>query len=776
MRRLGRFAAGFTLGCAVCVLGLPVFCALILGGIFAAGSCLLRSHRTRKLRPALLGLCAALFWCALYRAAVVSPIGAFCREEEREITAEATEYPTSSRYGSAVLVSVRDGARNIPAVLYYQEDTQIIPGDELSCTAKVRAASPDSLGRDEYYASRGVWLTASCRGALTVRHGGASLRYFPQYAARRLKDAVSAVFPADTAGFMTALLTGDKQGLSYRQKNELSLSGIYHVVAVSGMHVSLLAGLVMLLCAGKRKRAALLGLPLVWFFVLLTGANASSVRAGVMQTVLLLAPLARRETDPATAFSAALTLLLFENPWALRNVGLLLSFASTGGILLFSGPLFRAVVESNAFCRLKDGHPNVSRALERGVTALCCSIAANVFSLPICAYYFKLLSVSGFLTNPLLLWLVSLVFSIGLPIAALAVFLPGLAAGPAWVLGFPVRGILWVVQEISKLPYGAVSLENAYAFFFAVFFYAALWLLCLWPKRIRAGAAVLTMAGTFALCMGLAALDYQSPAFTFTALDVGQGQCLVYTADGETSVFDCGGVQDESGELAARYLRGSGVFSAERLILTHLDADHCNGAAQLLSRVKIETLYLPAGAKTAGSALLDGILRQARQRGTAVEYVEEDLEFRTANGGVSIFAPFSVQSGNDGGLCVLASQGKYDILVTGDLSTLAEYRLLSTHELKDIELLVAGHHGAKTSTSEALLRETGAATVVISVGAGNSYGHPASQTLSRIEAAGADIYRTDTMGTIVIRGGTYGKETDGGQRRYPAAVQAGLKK
>ena len=761
MRKLARFACGFAFGCAACVLGLPVFYALIVSGGLALAFFLLRSHADQKLRPVVLGLCFALLWCAGYKTIWISPMQSLCREGQRPITATAEAYPTATRYGKAVLVRVKEGGISAPAVLYYPDDAEIRPGDEISCLAKVRAASPDDLGRDEYYASRGVWMTVSCKEALKITPGKESLRYFPEYAARRLKEAIRQVFPADASGFLTALLTGDKHDLSYRTRNELSLAGIYHVVAVSGMHVSLLSGLVMLLFAGRRKLAAMLGLPLVWFFVLLTGANASSVRAGVMQTVLLLAPLANRETDTPTAFAAALTLLLAQNPWSLRNVGLLLSFSSTGGILLFSGPLFRAIVESNAFCHLKDNRPKLSRTLERGVTAFCCSVAASAFSLPICAYYFRLFSLSGFLTNALLLWLVSLVFSIGLPIAALAVIAPGLMMGPAWVLSFPVRLILWAVREISRLPYGAVSLENRYACVFAVFFYAALWLVCLKPKKIKALAALAAILGTYALCMSLSALDYRSPAFSFTALDVGQGQCLVYTQGDQTSVFDCGGKADESGELAARYLTANGVFSVERLVLTHLDADHCNGAAQLLSRVRVSAIYLPAGARTEENALLDEILLQAQKTGTQVFYVEEDLEFSMPDGNLSILAPLSVQSGNDGGLCVLASQGKYDILVTGDLSTLAEYRLLSTHELRDIELLVAGHHGAETSTSEALLKKTGASTVVISVGQGNSYGHPSRQTLSRIEAVGADIYRTDTMGSIVIRGGTNGKETDG---------------
>ena len=117
-----------------------------------------------------------------------------------------------------------------------------------------------------------------------------------------------------------------------------------------------------------------------------------------------------------------------------------------------------------------------------------------------------------------------------------------------------------------------------------------------------------------------------------------------------------------------------------------------------------------------------------------------------------IFAPVSGESDNDRGLSCLASRGKYDILITGDMTKTAEMRLMSVHELPDIELLVAGHHGAKTSTGEALLALTRPETVLISVGEGNPFGHPAEETLQQLKQAGAAVYRTDENGTITIRG------------------------
>ena len=114
-------------------------------------------------------------------------------------------------------------------------------------------------------------------------------------------------------------------------------------------------------------------------------------------------------------------------------------------------------------------------------------------------------------------------------------------------------------------------------------------------------------------------------------------------------------------------------------------------------------------------------------------------EDREISEGVTLFAPVSGKNDNDSGVCCLASAGEYDILITGDLSKMAEYRVLARHALPDIELLVAGHHGAKTSTSEALLEITQPETVFLSVGEGNRYGHPAAETLETIEKYGAEV-------------------------------------
>ena len=188
----------------------------------------------------------------------------------------------------------------------------------------------------------------------------------------------------------------------------------------------------------------------------------------------------------------------------------------------------------------------------------------------------------------------------------------------------------------------------------------------------------------------------------------------------------------------------------DRLILTHFDADHCNGVRQLLRRVQVDTLYSPE--LSPSSRLRTQILLAAAEAGTSIRYVTQDLVLPQEGGSLTIFAPTGEKDEENAGLCVLAACEKYDIRITGDLTAQAEYRLLSLHTLPQASVLVAGHHGAATSTSGALLRAVRPEAVFISAGADNRFGHPAAQTLARIRQSGAAVYRTDLSGTITIRG------------------------
>ena len=749
MRRLCLFSGGFAIAAALYLFLLHDAPVVLLAALAAVCALLflLRRPLARRAAVCVLGLLAGLAWCRGYEALFLRPFEALSGKTA-VFSAQALAAPQETSYGRSVSARLALDGKSCTAVLYFDEaDGEILPGSRLSGTAKLTTAQEKHARGNDYDLSRGVFLTASCRGPLHTEPGQASVWLAPAMLAERLRAAIRAAFPSDTAGFIQALLLGDKTGLSYEDKNDLAIAGIYHAVAVSGMHISILLGMILLLCGGNHRLAAALGLPAAAFFIVMTGAPASAVRAGVMQALVLCAPLVRRENDPPTTICAALLVLLAQNPLALLNVGLQLSFASTAGIVFFAGGLYRSLSENRLLSRLLRPKNVLSSLLRAMLTALCCTISSMVFALPITALQFGTVSLAAPVVNVLALWMLSLVFCGGLLTALLALALPAAAGVCAWALSWPVRLVLLIVRGAAKLPFAALYLENGYLIAAAVFLYGLALLLALRPRAVRFWQAAAAALLVTACCMGLSCADYALPDASFSMLDVGQGQCLVSRSGKSVSVIDCGGQEDASGETAARFLLARGVTQVDRLILTHFDADHCNGVRQLLRRVRVKTLYVPELSPENG--LRTKLLFAAAQAGTEIRFVTDDL---TLPDGIRIFAPTGSAEEPNAGLCVLAACEKYDILMTGDLSEQAEYRLLSTHDLPHAAVLVAGHHGAAASTSEALLRAVKPKAVLISVGADNRFGHPADETLRRIAKAGAAVYRTDLSGTITIRG------------------------
>ena len=187
-----------------------------------------------------------------------------------------------------------------------------------------------------------------------------------------------------------------------------------------------------------------------------------------------------------------------------------------------------------------------------------------------------------------------------------------------------------------------------------------------------------------------------------------------------------------------------GCRKLDRLVLTHYDSDHISGVRSLLARMDVDTLLVP---ELADDGLGGEILELAREHGVTVETVESRTELPMGKAVLTVLPPVGEGEDNERGLSVLASAEDADILITGDMDAATERKFLEAYDLPDIEVLVAGHHGSKYSTSNDLLDALTPETACISVGS-NSYGHPADETMRRLAEHGCAIYRTDMQGTI----------------------------
>lgn len=754
MRTLAILTFSFSAGALLVVLGLPAP-VLALAAVLAAGAALLTLLLGPRSRTVvLLALLAAAVGFSYGRAwekenlsLPESLVG-----ESRPCTVELAEYPHRTKYGWSAEARTSVQGRSFRVMTYFygiDGADKLAPGSFLSGTGTFSKADDEgeSFG---YYRSIGIPIFVSLKDtSLLPENHSDALRYYPVRLSRQLKERTGEIFPGDVSGFLTALLTGDKSGLSYGEKTDLKIAGTYHTLAISGMHVSILMSVVYALSLRNRKLYPVFGVPVLVFYCLMTGMSSSVVRAAVMQFFLMMAPVFNRESDTPTAMGTSIFCQVLFNPWCLVNVGLLMSYGAVAGILLFASPLRDYLLKGRANFRGKSFAAQVRRffAASAGTT-----LSAFAFTLPITLFCFGTVPLFSLLANLLTIWAVSACFILGFPAVLLSFVSRKLAA----VLVFPVSWILryirLVVSAVASIPFAAIYPDQVIL---------PLWCACsilfilliLWRRERLTGSLLLSLLSGWMILVAASGLylcgRYSADRFTFTALDVGQGQCLLLESDGCTAVVDCGGSYgDEAGELLAEEILSRGYRGPDILVITHYDIDHTGGAEQLFHRLSVGALFLPDIPDDSGNR--ERLESLARSCDVPVFYPESRMVLSFGNGNLSILPPPKLDGGNESCLSLLAGFDGYDILVTGDLPSAQEKLLLEQYPMEKVELLVAGHHGARSSSSELLLHRLEPQLVVISVGE-NRYGHPSEETLQRIASVNALVFRTDLNGTITVR-------------------------
>lgn len=692
--------------------------------------------RARRLLPLVgwgLALGFAFQWG--YAALVRAPAEALAGTE-RQVTMTVCGYPAATGYGAKVTVRL-DCLPHGKAV-YYGDETllEAVPGQTL--TGSVRLESAGRIREDDVtsFTSRGVFLLAYRRGSVETGEGTmASPRWWPLRLGRAMALRTALLCGGDDGAFLTAILTGDKSGLSEQAAIDLSEAGVYHILAVSGMHCAFLLGILEALLGRHRRRLlAAAGVPLLLFYMVLAGGSPSVVRACVMLLFLLAAPLCGRDRDAPTALAAALLVILLQNPYAAASISLQLSFTAVAGLLWLT-PRMR---------HLLLGEKRRGRAVRFLAASLSASCGALVFTVPLSLLYFNILVLAAPLANLLCLWAAGILFGTGLAAVLLSWLWLPLGKLLALVPGLLARYILAAAHLLAKLPCHALYGDNPYLIYWLAFAYILLAVCVLGKARRRSWAlAGLCAAMTLAVTAKLGTLALTAGAMDITVLDVGQGSCTLLESDGACALVDCGSGSSwySAGDIAADRLLTMGCRRLDLLVLTHFDSDHINGVTALLARMPVEVLLVPE------SEAEPAFLAAAEATGTEVLRLTAPTACPLGQGTLMVHPPVGEGSGNEACLSALAACGTYDLLITGDMDAAAERRLLEVWALPDIEALVAGHHGSATSTSAELLAALTPETAVISVGS-NSYGHPDPRVLTRLRQAGAEVYRTDLQGSV----------------------------
>lgn len=747
MRKLMWFAIGFTVASALGIyLSYGVW--LLLAVLFCLPSAIVLGLGSSKWRKrsafALWGCFVCFLWLYGYDSIYLTPARALDGVKQK-LCVEITDYSYDLGYGTATEGKIKIEDKVYRLRVYLDGKQSLAPGNLVEGTFQLQYTAAGGEKNTTYHQGEGIFLLAYDQEepAVTFREPG-RLQYLGARLRHRIISLIDEIFPEDVIGFTRALLLGDSSLLTYEEDTAFRISGLRHIIAVSGLHVSILFSLVYLLVGKHRGMTALIGIPVLLLFAAAAGFTPSITRACIMQTLMILAMLLNREYDPPTALSFAVVTMLLVNPQTITSVSFQLSVACMVGIFLFSQRIYDYLLNEKRLGKAKG--KTLRARLSRWICgSASVTLGAMVTTTPLCAWYFGCVSLVGILSNLLTLWVVSFVFyGIILACAAGFVWIP-VGKAIAWCVGWPIRYVLFAAKSLTAVPLAAVYVGDVYIVSWLIFSYVllAVFYFCKDKRPILFSCCILVSLG-FSLCASY--LEARVDPFRVTMLNVGQGQCVLLQNRDSCYLVDCGGDSPEgAADTAAEYLLSQGITHLNGIIVTHYDIDHASGIPLLLTRITTDRLYLPDVEET------DTLRKNLTgEHSSLIYWIEPESTFPIPDGNITVFAAAADKSDNESSLCVLFQPENYDILITGDRTFSGEQALMDQTKLPDLEILIAGHHGAATSTGYELLWQTKPETVLISAGADNPFGHPAQETLQRLALFGCTVLRTDIDGTIII--------------------------
>lgn len=552
---------------------------------------------------------------------------------------------------------------------------------------------------------------------------------------------------------LSAMLLGEKKGMDEDTKSLYQKNGISHILAISGLHITLLGmflyKLLLLFPLPSKMIAAISGGIMV-LYCIMTGASVSSVRAVLMFLLLLTAKITGRAYDSLSALGFAAILQSIFNSRILLDGGFQLSFLAVLGVNVMTPALHQLFPIEN-----------------KAVKALLLSTGVSLATLPVLLYHYGTYPWYSILLNLFVVPAMSLLLLLGI------VFL-FLAEVP--VLFFiPVLGIKGILRyyEICCSVAEKLSFQSGYlgrpAWWIIFLYYGMLTVLVISAKKKNGIRMKLWL-----LC-ALKLLTLKFPGnLQITMLDVGQGDGIVIeNNNGHVYLSDFGSstVNQVGSRRLLPFLKQQGMGKIEGIFVSHLDADHVNGIEELLTlakeeRLRIQYLFLPISLKEeaagteAGQEALE-LRKRAEQAGAEVVFLSAGDRVRDGKLEWKCLSPGrggERLEGNEGSLVLSLTYEGFSMLFTGDVEGKGEEALLSTLPEENVDVLKVAHHGSKNSTREELLEVMQPKLALISAGKNNRYGHPHKETLERLQSCGSQVYQTSEYGAITI-------ETDGEKMR-----------
>ncbi len=558
-----------------------------------------------------------------------------------------------------------------------------------------------------------------------------------------LQRRLRSLFPRQ-APLAEALLLARREGLDPSVRDAFAGAGLSHVLAISGLHVAILAGLVLLIAgmAGAPKNAAAgAAVALTAAYMGLLGAPYSAVRATVQISLLLAARVLQRPARPLGLLAAAALILLVADPAAIFNAGFQLSFAALAGIITLRHRVQAALGPL----------PPVLRS----AVAVC--VAASAATTPLAAYHFGRVAPVGVLASLVAVPLVGL--AVPAVLSSLLASLPAAAVGRFLAGGAEV--LLGALKAVASAA-AALPLGHGYVTRWTALMLGALALLTMMSGRTlsaRARRRFTALVAAAFLVWPVAAPLLDDGTVEIHMVDVGQGDAFAIRSPAHRWILVDAGPRDERYDAGERrvvpYLLRHDAHRLALLVLTHADADHIGGAAAVMRALKVDAVMDPG--LPAGKPLYLSTLASAEQAHVRWVLARAGREMDFDGVHLQVLYPERVLDGtrdqNEVAVVFRLTYGRFSALFLADAPADVEESLARRYGTGlRAEILKVAHHGSPSSTSAAILEAARPELALISVGRRNRYGHPGPSVLARLKEWSVQILRTDRVGSVIVRG------------------------
>ena len=616
-----------------------------------------------------------------------------------------------------------------------------------------------------------------------------------------MKNNINAILGKEEAALCIGILVGDREKISEETEDNFKKSNLTHMLAVSGSHITyIITALAVLLGRTGKKLTKIITILILLFFMALTGFTSSVIRACIMGILVLLASMLHRKSDTINNLGVSSLIILLFNPYAIIDVGFLLSYGGTIGIVLLGDRITNGLYKGE------------NKVIKYIIISFSITLSANLMIIPIMAYNFSTISFTFWISNILAAPVMEIVTIFSFIVYFISIVFPLLAEFLGIFLGFLLDILLKIAEISSLIPGSSIYIKTPYVIE-CVIYYLIIYVICNLDKvkfiikgnkqiqkifkfiiRIRSNSirnaieennisenivgvneistnnkVDISKLGIELICLftivvivfvSIGVNIIQKPLKIYF-VDVGQGDCtLIQTPTNKNILIDGGGSEfgnfDVGESILLPYLLDRRVTTIDYMLISHADSDHIAGLFKVIENLRVKNIIISKQDENSENLkILNQLVKEKKIKVTIVEqgdciqidkysyieilFPEDELIKDNVLNNNSIVAKFNYEN--------------FSMLFTGDIEEVAENRICEmyedTNKLNSTILKVA-HHGSKTSSTEEFLELVKPKIAFIGVGANNNFGHPNDEVIERLQEYTKLVYRTDECGEISI--------------------------